>query len=529
MKRNLAQITMRIMALVVVSGSLLLMPGCGGSSNSEPIQQPPPPPPHFSLVRLSSDPYANSTSQHATEVEPDTFAFGSTIVSTFQVGRRSNGGGSDVGFATSSDSGVTWSSGFLPGITLFQDSGTADAASDPVVAYDAAHHSWIIATLPIPGITSNVAVSRSPDGINWDNPIRVNVSPDADKNWIVCDNGTSSPFFGHCYVEWENIGSGLIYMSTSTDGGLSWGPEVNTENSTLGIGGQPVVQPSGTVIMPIASWDGASMLSFTSSDGGASWKGPVTISTIADHTVAGGFRGGYQPTAEIDSAGKVYLVWQDCRFRTNCTANDLVLSTSTDGISWTAPSRIPIDPLTSTVDHFIPGLAVDPATSGSSAHLTLTYYSYSQTNCTFTDCAMSIEFVSSADGGTTWSAPQTLAGPMSLAWLPSTGLGRMVGDYISTSYVNGKAFAVFAVARANSGSVFDEAMYTTRQPLVVPAGAARFSSAGERPVPNARSDHGPRKHEDERPEPPPKRLSARSTPGRTSLKKPRRPADSSTR
>jgi len=87
----------------------------------------------------------------------------------------------------------------------------------------------------------------------------------------------------------------------------------------------------------------------------------------------------------------------------------LALSTSPDGISWTAPSRIPIDPLTSTVDHFIPGLAVDPATAGSTAHLTLTYYSYSQTNCTFTDCAMSVGFVSSADGGTTWSAPQTLA------------------------------------------------------------------------------------------------------------------------
>jgi len=208
----------------------------------------------FSLVRLSTDPYANATSQHATEVEPDTFAFGSTIVSAFQIGRRSSGG-ADIGFATSTDGGATWSSGFLPGLTLFQGSGTADADSDPSVAYDAAHASWIIATLPISGNSSNVAVSRSPDGINWNNPIRVSVAQDTDKSWIVCDNGASSPFFGHCYVEWDSIDNGLIYMSTSTDGGLTWGPEVNTENSTLGVGGQPVVQPNGTVIMPIASWD----------------------------------------------------------------------------------------------------------------------------------------------------------------------------------------------------------------------------------------------------------------------------------
>ena len=57
-----------------------------------------------SLLQLSSDTFTNPDSQHATEVEPDTFAFGSTIVSAFQVGRFFNGGASDIGFATSSSS-----------------------------------------------------------------------------------------------------------------------------------------------------------------------------------------------------------------------------------------------------------------------------------------------------------------------------------------------------------------------------------------------------------------------------------------
>ena len=46
------------------------------------------------IATLSTDPYTNTTSQHATEVEPDSFSFGSTIVATTQVGRFTNGGSS---------------------------------------------------------------------------------------------------------------------------------------------------------------------------------------------------------------------------------------------------------------------------------------------------------------------------------------------------------------------------------------------------------------------------------------------------
>src|SRR5438309_4588173 len=72
-----------------------------------------------SLVLLSTDPYTNPTSQHQTEVEPDTFAFGNTVVSAFQVGRFFDGGASNIGFATSTDGGNSFAKGFLPGTTPF--------------------------------------------------------------------------------------------------------------------------------------------------------------------------------------------------------------------------------------------------------------------------------------------------------------------------------------------------------------------------------------------------------------------------
>jgi hypothetical protein len=86
---------------------------------------------------------------------------------------------------------------------------------------------------------------------------------------------------------------------------------------------------------------------------------------------------------------------------------------------------------------------------------------------------------------------------MHLTWLPNTTLGYMVGDYISTSFVNGKAFGVFAVAQANVGSKFSEAMYTTSTGLSVEE-TGLLSSEGEQPVPDAKSDHGPRQEQGER-------------------------------
>src|SRR6266852_3015974 len=62
-------------------------------------------------VRISVDPLTNTDSKHKTEVEPDTFAWGNTLVSTFHVARRPGTvgwGSGDIGFSTSTDGGVTW-------------------------------------------------------------------------------------------------------------------------------------------------------------------------------------------------------------------------------------------------------------------------------------------------------------------------------------------------------------------------------------------------------------------------------------
>src|SRR5436190_10068151 len=109
----------------------------------------PSPQPRLKIQKVSTDPFTNPGSQHATEVEPDTFAYGDTVVSAFQAGRFDRGGGSSsIGFATSTDRGETWTSGFLPGLTVLSTPpGPSSRASDSSVAHDALHGVWLIAAL----------------------------------------------------------------------------------------------------------------------------------------------------------------------------------------------------------------------------------------------------------------------------------------------------------------------------------------------------------------------------------------------
>jgi len=260
-------------------------------------------------------------------------------------------------------------------------------------------------------------------------------------------------------------------MSTSTDGGLTWGANVHPSGSPSGLGGQPVVQPNGNVIVPFST-NGSSIASFMSTNGGTSWSSAVTVATVNSHAVAGGLRDGEGlPSAEIDAAGKVYVAWQDCRFRSGCPANDIVYSTSTNGTTWSAVTRVPIDATTSGVEHMIPGIGVDRSTSGATAKIGLYYYFYSNANCTASTCQMYVGFISSADGGSTWSTAQTVAGPMTMAQIANTSQGTMVGDYISCSVLNGKSIALFAVGKApTNGQAFDEGMYTVSGGLALRAG-----------------------------------------------------------
>ncbi len=455
------------------------------------------------LIQLGTDPYPNSTSRHRTNVEPDSFSYGSTVVSAFQVGRFFSGGASNMGWATSTDQGRSWKRGFLPKTTAFAG-GRYDRVSDPTVAYDAQHKTWMISYLgifaggrPVEPVNADVVVSLSQDGLHWSPPVIIAKGISGhnfyDKNWTVCDNWKSSPFYGNCYTQFDDAATqpfDLILMSTSANGGRSWGPSKPTADRGHGIGGQPVVQPSGKVIVPLVGFPTPhieQMESFWSANGGKRWSPTVRISSMNVFFGPANVRNPELPSAEIDRSGRVYVAWQDCRFEPNCSANDIVFSTSTNGQTWSSVRRIPIDPLGSGIDHFTPGIAVDRTTPSPSAHIALTYYYFTQAGCTTATCNLNVGFISSANGGRTWGGKRHLAGPMKLSSLALTSQGYMYGDYISTSMVGSQdrgALPFFVKANPKTGDILHEFTFTTREEIGITGGGVPLETGAGTPLPS---------------------------------------------
>ena len=400
--------------------------------------------------RLSRDLYTDPDAHHETQAEPDSFTVGATTVTTFQVGRRSSGGATNLGFATSKDGGRTWRSGVLPSLTTASvPPGPSDRASDPVVAYSVKHGIWLISGLAIQnGIATRLTMQRSRDGLTWSAPVEAAIAQTAelayDKQWLTCDNGATSPYRGRCYLAYTDLQpSGEIFaLQRSDDGGLTWSPPVTSPINVTGV--IPVVQPNGRLVVSSWSQPERAVLAVTSADGGLTLSAPVRISDLRSRS-AEPFRAPPLVASELDRGGGILVTWQDCRFRPACTANDVVLSRSADGVTWSAPARV-----TSGRNAVMPTIGVEPAT-GRQAIL---FYSL------FADGA-DVELVTSADG-VRWTAPQRLnARRMSFDWMPQTTLGRMLADYIAVTWSRGRPVAVYAHASPPRNGELRTAIYAT--------------------------------------------------------------------
>jgi hypothetical protein len=408
--------------------------------------------------RLSVDPYANPTAVHETAVEPSAAAFGSTVVAVYQLGRIARGAATNIGFSVSRDSGRTWQRGTLPGVTTASTPpGPEHAASDPVVAYDAVHAVWLATTLTLETGGSRVMVASSGDGLHWSPPVTATTGPVLDKEWITCDNGATSPFRGRCYLLYTDDAKNETVGQSSTDGGVTWSAPVRAAGILVGT--QPEVLADGTLVFVAGSFAGEQGVTGTiegarSTDGGATFA-RIVVSTFESAAVSP-MRAISLPSLAIDAGGTLYAAWGDCRFRPSCAANDIVVSTSTDGVTWTTPVRVPVAPTSSTLNAMIPGLAADPARAG---HLGLVYAYFTPGSCARRACALGIAFVQSPDGGRTWTKPQQLdAEPMQMEWLPQSN-GRMVGDYFATAFAADRVVPVFTLAIAPTAGRLHEAIF----------------------------------------------------------------------
>ena len=401
--------------------------------------------------RLSRDPYTDPAGQHETQVEPDSLTVGRTTLATFQVGRRFDGAATNIGFAVSADDGRSWRSGLLPGLTLAsRPAGPHERASDPVVAYDGASRTWLIATLAIQGRVTRLTVSRSTDGSTWGLPVVAAEAATAqgiafDKEWIVCDNGAASPFRGRCYLVYTDTArDDSLGVVSSDDGGETWSGPVRIP-VTDAVGAFPVVQPTGALVVPFL-WRGSRLGASVSANGGTSFGAPALVAEIGARR-APGLRLFTLPSADVDPAGRVWITWHDCRFDPGCTGNAVVVSTSANGRAWSTPR-----PATSGRNAMLPAIGIHPGTG----RVALAYHVVRGGG------GVDVELVESVADGR-WGAPRRLsARTMRPSWMPDTTSGRMLADYISVHYAGARPLVVWVLASEPVGSRFRQAVYATR-------------------------------------------------------------------
>jgi hypothetical protein len=397
--------------------------------------------------RIARDTTSVGGAQHATIVEPDSSSFGTTVVAVFQVGRISAGGAGAIGWASSRDSGRTWRSGTLPGVSH---------ASDPTVAFDQVHGVWLAVTLGITNGPTSLDVSRSPDGRTWSRPTPALSAPANafDKEFVFCDNATTSPRRGTCYLAYTDLRTGRIALTSSTDGGTTWSPPANVSPRGDVVDGVPASLPDGTVVVAwldgSESGDGSDIRAARSVDGGTTFSAPVLAAEVR---FAGtpGLRAPPLPALDVARNGRLLLAWPDCRFRPNCGNNDIVLATSADGVSWSGPSRV----TTGGFNYSSPGLGADSRTNGIVVSAQIAPPAGAGRSSATVGEAIAI-----SRNGSTWAPTRRLdARPTALTWLPAAGNARFLGDYMAASWVGGRPFAIVPIASPPRAGRLDQALY----------------------------------------------------------------------
>ena len=384
-------------------------------------------------------------------------------VAAYQEGRIDSGGDADNGWTTTTDGGRTWTSGYLPGLTTYVTPGATDTppvpqaferASDAVVAFGPGNtvyaNSLVFDQNTNNALPSGMAVNVSTDGgLHWSPPVFLESDLGEglnDKNWIVVDNGSGVGHHpGRVYVVWDR-GETLIYAYCDPDTITSavvgagcqhaenWSnaPEHNGAFYVMypgtAIGAIPLVLPSGA--LAVAFTRGTSVqfpsdpenpkvvttqLVMVEAQGAGATPFPaplgftqVPIGVAAQsNKVVPEQRAGTLPAAAVDpTTGRIYVAWEDGRFRTD-NKNDLVVTWSDDGLTWSPVERVNNDPTNDNIDHWNPMIDV-----GRDGVVHVGYRQRDETPGPATPASahgyspyVDTYYQQSDDHGATWSAP----------------------------------------------------------------------------------------------------------------------------
>src|SRR4051794_23933573 len=405
------------------------------------------------------------------------------VVTSYQDGRRANGGDATNGYATSFDGGATWTFGELPNLTTqLQPKGTFERASDAVVAFGPGNlvyaNSLVFDQNVSAGLRSGMAVNVSKDGgRTWSPPVIFQddmLGGTNDKNWIVVDQSDAPGHHkGRVYVVWDRVAPVVYqYCDANCDKRENWLPTFDTLSGLVfpgqGIGAYPVIMDNGglgvvigTATEGVPTRPGEPEVSadnevFISSPTAGQTPFPAPLqflppvqiaSNRTNLTTAQRASDGIPAAAEDPAHGTLYAVWDDGRFRTEPSGtnqvNDAVISRSTDnGQTWSKPARVNPGPTNDHVNHYNVTVAV-----GEDGEVYVDYRVRDQSGTPplFEPPRIDTYHQQSSDAGKTWTAPLLVD---SIASNPLYGAfsrdGTFEGDYNQTATAGGYTYVTRA-------------------------------------------------------------------------------------
>jgi hypothetical protein len=389
------------------------------------------------------------------------------IVGVWQQDRWSNGGAEGMLTGASVDGGRTWTfamaafSHCAGGNAV--NGGDYPRSSDPWVSFgpDGTVYQAAIAfsgASQALGSTSAVLASRSIDGgMTWSAPAVL--IRDVDQFFDDKDSITADPTDATLvYAVWDRLTAdnrGPAMLARSADGGLSWqAPTVTFDPGAnrQTINNQIVVLPDGTLVDFFSQLDFSGMAEVVtlqivrSTDKGASWSSPITISpvqSVGTFDPANGVPvrdGSTLGSIAVGPHGELAAVWQDARFSAS-GFDGIAFSRSLDGgLTWSAPVGV----------NSVPGVpAFEPTVAyRSDGTIGVSYFDFRGAPPTPASLPTNYWLTRSGDG-IVWREA-SVTGGFDLATAPIAE-GLFLGDYQALGSV-GEAFFPFYV-QTNSGNL----------------------------------------------------------------------------
>jgi hypothetical protein len=460
--------------------------------------------------------YPNAEVEPQVAVNPTNTA---DIVGQWHQDRWSNGGALGIAGAYSTNAGAGWTDVTVPYTDCAPGGLPYERGSDPWVSFGPDGTAYSSA-LSFDGSTSRNAVSSA-------------TSHDGGKTWtaqqtIVAyttgqfstdkNSTTADPIHaGTAYTVWDTLTSqinnpdarlhaaqytGPAQFSKTTDFGATWSPVqtiIGSGNRQQTIGNVIVVDPkTGTlydftdlIVPPNTPFQGthsnAELAFVKSTDGGTTWTSPQVIAPFNAAGVIDPNTGkparvgdGLQEVA-VDGSGNLYAVWEsstnwekNVKQGVGTFDNEVMFTASSDhGVSWSAPRAI-VGP--STLPIFTPTIAIN-----SSGKIAVTYYdSHNLSSNNTTTWPIDYQVIYSGNGGTSFGAPQHVAGPFDLMSAP-VARGFFLGDYEGLQSTGSGFIALFVTTNCNLNPS-DPNAPPTGNPLCGPASSNVTSTPNTDPT-----------------------------------------------